>query len=116
MSSESEMDMNKKSHDHHHYNYAGGLLWFFIIWIFVVLILWATKPDFVVKKHKGYGKDDKEDEHHGKKKHCEVDLGRAVLWGFIIALILCLIFCVFLYVCRGNDQMPNGRHGRRWGY
>jgi len=113
----SDNDANmKKTHDHHSYNYAGGLLWFFIVWIFVVLILWATKPHFVLKKKKGYGKDVKDDDHKGKHKHVEVDLGKAVLWAFVIALILCILFGVLLYVCSGENHPHAGRYGRRWGY
>ena len=104
----------KKEHGHHHHNYASGLLWFIIIWIFIVLILWATKPKFIRRKNKGYGKNDKDDHGDHHNGH-QVDLGRAVLWAFIIALIICLIFWVFLYA--GTGGVGNHRSGGgRWEY
>lgn len=102
----------KKDHMHHRHNYASGLLWFIIIWIFIVLILWATKPKFIRRKNKGYGKkDDDHGDHHDKH---QVDLGKAVLWAFIIALIICLIFWAFLYAGTGYGNERS--NDRRWNY
>ncbi len=102
----------KKEHKHPRYNYASGLLWFIIIWIFIVLILWATKPKFIRRKDKGHGKNDDHGDHHDKH---QVDLGKAVLWAFIIALIIILIFWVFLYA--GTGGYGNDRSSaRRWDY
>ena len=59
------------------------LFWFLVIGIIVWFLLFALKPDFVLK-------DD--DDHHSTG---EVDQGKVLLWAVIISLIA--IFLVWLF-------------------
>lgn len=119
MSDTEKNNMGMAEGHHHQNNYASGLLWFIIIWIFIVLILWATKPKFVRKKKKhGYGYDKNEekkgyDKGHG---HKNVDLGRVILWAFVVTVIICIFLWVFFYAGSWGNKGSYPAAGRRRGY
>ena len=88
--------MKGDHHDHHDHRHEYGngwwfyLFWFLIVGIIVWFLLFALKPDFVLKT-------DEDDHETG-----EIDQGKVLLWAVIIALIVVFLVWIFQWGFQGH--------------
>lgn len=75
--------------------WGGGLIiWFIIIFVIAWLILYATKPNWVLRHPEA------DRTSNGWENNREVDTGRVVIAAILIALIVVIITFIIGAICR----------------